>query len=95
MTGDPRRREADGREREAGENGSGNPESQAQRERLINAFTKVASERGYGSTEVGFITGCTSEQLKRIVQEVDNSRADQWLNFACGHPPTIGAASVT
>lgn len=48
MTGDPRRREPGSRERETGENGSGNPESQAQRERLINAFTKVASERGYG-----------------------------------------------
>ncbi len=53
MTGDPRRRESGGREREVGENGSGSPESQAQRERLINAFTKVASERGYSETTVG------------------------------------------
>lgn len=37
MTGDPRRREAGKRERE----------------RLVNAFTKVASERGYEQTSVG------------------------------------------
>jgi AcrR family transcriptional regulator len=52
VTGDPRRREVGGRERSAGENGSGNPESQAQRKRLIDAFTKVAAERGYLQTTV-------------------------------------------
>lgn len=53
MTGDPRRRESGGRERDAGGNGSGNSDSQATRERLVDAFTKVASERGYARTTVG------------------------------------------
>lgn len=51
MTGDPRRRQVGGRERSAGENGSGSP-PQAQRKRLIDAFIKVAAERGYAQTEV-------------------------------------------
>jgi AcrR family transcriptional regulator len=50
VTGDPRRRKSGGRERDVGGNGTGSPESQAQRERLINAFTRVASERGYSET---------------------------------------------
>jgi AcrR family transcriptional regulator len=55
VTGEPRRREVGGRERSAGENGSGSPESQARRERLIDAFTKVAAERGYAQTTVNEI----------------------------------------
>jgi AcrR family transcriptional regulator len=52
VTGDSRRREVGGRELGAGGDGSGNPEPQARRERLIDAFTKVASERGYEQTTV-------------------------------------------
>lgn len=55
MTGDPRRREVGGRELGAGGKGSGNSEPQAKRQRLIDAFTKVASERGYAQTSVSQI----------------------------------------
>lgn len=68
MTGDPRRRQPGDREREAGDNGHGNRESQAQRERLINAFTKVASERGWSETtaaDVAAAAGTTVDEFHR------------------------------
>lgn len=53
MTGDSRRREDGDRERTAGDNGSGNRDSPPNaRERLIDAFTKVAAERGFRETTV-------------------------------------------
>ncbi len=57
MTAEPRRRPSGGRERSALGNGSGDPESSARRERLIDAFTKVASERGYAKTTVADVAG--------------------------------------
>lgn len=52
MTGDPRRREVGGRERNVADDGPESPQWAAGRERLIDAFTKVASDRGYASTTV-------------------------------------------
>ncbi len=68
MTGDPRRRQPGDRERDVGDNGHGNRESQAQRERLINAFTKIASERGWAETtvaEVAAAAGTTVDDFDR------------------------------
>jgi AcrR family transcriptional regulator len=48
--------EADDSGVEAGPNGHGNAHSRAQRERLIEAFTKVAAERGYAETTVEKVT---------------------------------------
>jgi AcrR family transcriptional regulator len=68
VTGDSRRRKPGARERKVGDNGHGNRESQSQRERLINAFTKIASERGWAETtvaEVAAAAGTTEAEFHR------------------------------
>jgi AcrR family transcriptional regulator len=74
VTGDKPRRKPGGRERNVGDNGHGNRQSQAQRERLINAFTKIASERGWAGTTVADVAAAAGTSEDEFHRNFDNLR---------------------
>lgn len=74
MTGEPRRREAGGRELGAGENGPESPRRKARRKRLIDAFTKVAAERGYGQTTIADVVTVAGVPRSAFYAHFSNKR---------------------
>jgi AcrR family transcriptional regulator len=65
---------SDPRKGKLGSNGHGSPDPSAQRERLIEAFTKVAAERGYDSVTAAEVTAAAGVPTEAFHSHFENNR---------------------